>query len=120
MTPDPDTTSPWRPRRSSLGGQEIPDQGGINNEGPRNPGAVLRAVPLPIDEVLTSTSPPPGGHNAANGVDRVTPEVPGGWRGHGRRAECAGLDRLRLRNVKDRVYAETGRQTKTNRGRANK
>ncbi|MED6238243.1 hypothetical protein ATANTOWER_014409 [Ataeniobius toweri] len=99
MSPDPDTTSPStaatrRPRRSSLGGQEVPDQGEVDDEGPRNPGAVLRTVPLPIKEVLPSTSPLPGGHNAVNRVDRVTLEVPGGWRGHGRRSECAGLDRL--------------------------
>ncbi|MEQ2290560.1 hypothetical protein AMECASPLE_004360 [Ameca splendens] len=99
MSPDPDTTSPStaatrRPRRSSLGGQEVPDQGGVDDEGPRNPGTVLRTVPLPIEEVLPSTPPPPGGHNVVNGVHRVTLEVPGERRGHGPRSERAGLDRL--------------------------
>ncbi|MED6240638.1 hypothetical protein ATANTOWER_024756 [Ataeniobius toweri] len=96
---DPDPTSPStaatrRPRRSTLGGQEVLDQGRVQHEGAGHPGPLLRTVPLPVDEVLPPTTSSTGGQDPVDRISGVALEVPGGRRGLGWRAERTGMDRF--------------------------
>ncbi|MEQ2241369.1 hypothetical protein ILYODFUR_024574, partial [Ilyodon furcidens] len=57
------------------------------------------------------------GQDPTDRIRRVALDVPGCWRGLGRRAELAGMDRLNERNMKNRVNMETGWKAETNSGR---
>jgi len=80
----PSTTAPWRSGRCRWTGTLVLlDQCWIEDVRARNPLTILRAIALPVDEVLPAATSPTGVHDPADGECRMTIDFQGGWRGVG-------------------------------------
>ena len=65
---------------------EVLDERGIQDIPPRNPGTLLRTVPLPVDEILVTPAAASYVHKATDRPRRVVVDDPG----RGRREETTG------------------------------
>ncbi|KAK5604110.1 hypothetical protein CRENBAI_023264 [Crenichthys baileyi] len=59
-SPPPSTAAAWRPRRSGRkGGEIVRDERRVADKRPGHPGAVLGTIAFPVDEILSTATPPP-------------------------------------------------------------
>jgi hypothetical protein len=93
---------------------EIPNQRGIQDTPPRNPGALLGPVPLPVDKILVAPAAATYLQEAADCPSRMVVDDPGRrWRRSGRRKRAGG-DRLELGDMEGRMDTERWRESETN------
>ena len=113
-TPPSADASRRTPNHRQVIPKEVPDKGGIQNTTLGNPGALLRTVPLPVDEVLVTPAVTPYLQEAMDCPRRVVVDDPGWrWKWNGRR-QRAGGDGLNVGDMECRVYTEGWRKLETN------
>ncbi|XP_041850582.1 uncharacterized protein LOC121645886 [Melanotaenia boesemani] len=92
------------------------DESRVQDEPTGHRRKLLRAIPLPVDQVLQTVPPATDAQDAANSINRMPIHQPGGWRGTGRRAQRAGRHRLKQGHVESGMYTEGGREFEADRG----
>ena len=103
----PSTDASWRtPNHGRMIAMVVPNERSIQNAIPGNPGALLRTVPLPVDEVLVSSAAAPHVKEATNRPCReVVNDLGRRWR-RGGGGQRAGGDGLNLGDMESRVHPE--------------
>lgn len=99
--PPPSTGASRRPKLVRMGTAELPQHVLIKDVSLRYPGAFLRTIALPVDQILEAPAPATGIHDAADGVDPLTTEEPGRRGRDRRRTQGTGGNRLNLGHMKN-------------------
>ena len=89
---------------------EVTDEGGVEDETPRNPAPFLRPITLPIHEVLMPPAPTTNVQQPPDGVSRVVVNETGRRGGNGRGEEGADGDWLKARDMEGGVDVHGWRQ----------
>ena len=111
--PPPSTDASGRPTRTvRMGTIEVPKKGRVQDELSGDPRPLLRAVSLPVHQVLVPPAPSSDIQDPGYSVGRMIVDEPGGWRGLGRRAQRTGGDRFNEGGVEDRMHLESGGKLK--------
>ena len=84
---------------------EVPDKVRAEDPASRNPGTFLRAVPLPVYQVLEAASPTTNVKETPDGVHRAAVHHPGRRRGKDRGGQIALHDWLNLGHMEGGVDA---------------
>ena len=93
---------------------EIPNQRGIQDTPPRNPGALLGPVPLPVDKILVTPAAATYLQEATDCPRRMVVDDPRRrWRRSGGR-QRAGGNGLDLGDVESQMYTEGWGKSETN------
>lgn len=89
----------WRSARFiRMSLMEILDEPRVHNEGARDPGPLLRAVTLPVHQILESSPMAVNIYWLTDREDLTIIQNPGGWRGLGR-AQWTRINRFQLGDV---------------------
>lgn len=96
MTVPPPQQEPPRQttRLAQIVPMEVLDNGGVQDEEVGDPGALLRTVSLPVDEVLKTPTLMVHIQYLLEGVSLVIIDDPGGWRGISWRAQRTDRQRF--------------------------
>ena len=77
IPPSTRATSSWPDEDVRMRGVEVAEKARIQDGGARNPGAVLRAIPLPLHEVLHPSPSPSYSQDTGNSVGWPSIDDPG-------------------------------------------
>ena len=110
-TPPSTDTSRRTPNNGRVIPVEFPNEGGIQNSIPGNPGALLRPVPLPVDEVLVSPAVTARVQETMDCPRRVIVYDPGRRWGRNGGRQRAGGDGLDLGDIEGRMHTEGWRKS---------